>query len=150
MSLARPVWRSAMAPTKARMTTRAIAATRRALPSAVRRELEPVEHSGPFVHRGHDHPHHHCQPWCDASARSASACDDTVSTINPDAAEIWYNGVDNACDGPYLYLRMLREGHPRANQVLDMITWNGGARNSSGVGIGSMQAWPSAMITPYW
>jgi len=43
--------------------------------------------------------------------------------------------VDNHCDGPYLYLRMLREGHPRAQQVLDMLTWNGGARYSSGVGI---------------
>src|SRR5690606_10170777 len=30
---------------------------------------------------------------------------------------------------------MLRENHPRAQQVLDMITWNGGGRYSSGVGI---------------
>jgi Fe-coproporphyrin III synthase len=43
--------------------------------------------------------------------------------------------VDNHCDGPYLYLRMLREQNPRAQQVLDMISWNGGAANSSGVGI---------------
>src|SRR3954453_7378102 len=33
---------------------------------------------------------------------------------------------------------MLRENHPRAEQVLDMITWNGGGRNSSGVGIGNI------------
>ncbi|MCE5326278.1 MAG: radical SAM protein [Planctomycetaceae bacterium] len=46
--------------------------------------------------------------------------------------------VDNHCDGPYLYLRMLREGHPRARQVLDMLAWNGGARFSSGVGIGNI------------
>jgi radical SAM protein with 4Fe4S-binding SPASM domain len=46
--------------------------------------------------------------------------------------------VDNHCDGPYLYLRMLREGHPRAQQVLDMLKWNGGGRNSSGVGIGNI------------
>lgn len=46
--------------------------------------------------------------------------------------------VDNSCDGPYLYLRMLKENHPRAKQVLDMITWNGGARNSSGVGIANI------------
>jgi Fe-coproporphyrin III synthase len=46
--------------------------------------------------------------------------------------------VDNSCDGPYLYLRMLRENHPRAQQVLDMITWNGGARSSSGVGIANI------------
>jgi radical SAM protein with 4Fe4S-binding SPASM domain len=46
--------------------------------------------------------------------------------------------VDNACDGPYLYLRMLKENHPRAGQVLDMIGWNGGARYSSGVGIANI------------
>jgi Fe-coproporphyrin III synthase len=46
--------------------------------------------------------------------------------------------VDNHCDGPYLYLRMLREGHPRARQVLDMLAWNGGGRHSSGVGIGNI------------
>src|SRR5215213_7223011 len=31
--------------------------------------------------------------------------------------------VDNHCDGAYLYLRMLKENHPRAAQVMDMITW---------------------------
>jgi len=46
--------------------------------------------------------------------------------------------VDNHADGPYLYLRMLRENHPRAAQVLDMITWNGGGRYSSGVGIANI------------
>ena len=46
--------------------------------------------------------------------------------------------VDNACDGPYLYLRMLKEKNPRAQQVLDMIQWNGGARYSSGVGIANI------------
>jgi Fe-coproporphyrin III synthase len=43
--------------------------------------------------------------------------------------------VDNHCDGPYLYLRMQRENHPRAEQVLDMMRWNGGGRYSSGAGI---------------
>lgn len=46
--------------------------------------------------------------------------------------------VDNHCDGPFLYLRMLREGHPRAQQVLDMLGWNGGGRYSSGVGISNI------------
>jgi Fe-coproporphyrin III synthase len=46
--------------------------------------------------------------------------------------------VDNACDGPYLYQRMLRENHPRAQQVREMLLWNGGARYSSGVGIGNI------------
>jgi Fe-coproporphyrin III synthase len=46
--------------------------------------------------------------------------------------------VDNHCDGVYLYLRMLREKNPRARQVLDMLRWNGGGRNSSGVGISNI------------
>ena len=46
--------------------------------------------------------------------------------------------VDNHCDGAYLYLRMLKETHPRAQQVLDMLAWNGGARYSSGVGIANI------------
>ena len=46
--------------------------------------------------------------------------------------------VDNHCDGPYLYLKMLRERHPRADQVLGMLRWNGGGRYSSGVGIANI------------
>jgi Fe-coproporphyrin III synthase len=46
--------------------------------------------------------------------------------------------VDNACDGPYLYRRMLRENHLRTEQVREMLLWNGGARYSSGVGIGNI------------
>jgi radical SAM protein with 4Fe4S-binding SPASM domain len=46
--------------------------------------------------------------------------------------------VDNHCDGPYLYLKMLEEGHPRAQQVMEMLQWNGGGRYSSGVGIANI------------
>ena len=42
--------------------------------------------------------------------------------------------VDNHADGPYLYLRMLREKNPRAEEVLKLLRMNAG--NSSGVGIG--------------
>ena len=42
--------------------------------------------------------------------------------------------VDNHADGPYLYLRMIREGNPRAEKVLELLKMNGG--NSSGIGIG--------------
>lgn len=42
--------------------------------------------------------------------------------------------VDNHCDGPYLYLRMLREKHPGVAGVLELLKMNGG--NSTGVGIG--------------
>jgi 12,18-didecarboxysiroheme deacetylase len=42
--------------------------------------------------------------------------------------------VDNHADGPYLYLRMKREGNPRAEEVYQLLLMNGG--NNSGVGIG--------------
>jgi radical SAM protein with 4Fe4S-binding SPASM domain len=67
---------------------------------------------------------------------------DTIFTRSKDFAQrgvpIEILNVDNHADGPYLYLRMLREGDPRAQQVLDMLLWNGGARNSSGVGIANI------------
>lgn len=50
--------------------------------------------------------------------------------------------VDNHCDGPYLYLRMQREGHPRADDVLTLLRYNGG--NSSGIGIGCV-SWDGAV-----
>jgi len=67
---------------------------------------------------------------------------DTIFTRSKDFAQrgkqIEILTVDNHADGPYLYLRMLREGDPRAQQVHDMLTWNGGAKNSSGVGIANI------------
>ncbi len=42
--------------------------------------------------------------------------------------------VDNHADGPYLYLRLLKEGSARAPEVLELLQMNEG--NSSGRGIG--------------
>jgi Fe-coproporphyrin III synthase len=42
--------------------------------------------------------------------------------------------VDNHSDGPYVYLRMMKEGSPRAAEVLDLLKMNAG--NSSGLAIG--------------
>ena len=42
--------------------------------------------------------------------------------------------VDNHADGPYIYLRMLREGSERASEVLKLLKMNEG--NNSGRGIG--------------
>ncbi len=50
--------------------------------------------------------------------------------------------VDNHADGPYLYLRMVREGSPRADDVLRLLCMNGG--NSSGRGIGCV-SWDGAV-----
>jgi Fe-coproporphyrin III synthase len=42
--------------------------------------------------------------------------------------------VDNHADGPYLYMRLLRENPRRAREVLELLKMNQG--NSSGIGIG--------------
>jgi 12,18-didecarboxysiroheme deacetylase len=42
--------------------------------------------------------------------------------------------VDNHADGPYLYMRLLRENPDRAREVLELLKMNEG--NSSGIGIG--------------
>lgn len=42
--------------------------------------------------------------------------------------------VDNHADGPYLYLRLLKENPERAREVLELLRMNEG--NSSGIGIG--------------
>ena len=42
--------------------------------------------------------------------------------------------VDNHCDGPYLYQRLLREDPQRAEEALKLLRMNGG--NNSGIGIG--------------
>jgi 12,18-didecarboxysiroheme deacetylase len=42
--------------------------------------------------------------------------------------------VDNHADGPYLYLRLLKEDPQRADEVLELLQWNEG--NNSGRGIG--------------
>ena len=50
--------------------------------------------------------------------------------------------VDNHTDGPYLYLRMLREKNPRAKDVMELLQMNGG--NSTGRGIGCV-SWDGAV-----
>jgi 12,18-didecarboxysiroheme deacetylase len=56
--------------------------------------------------------------------------------------------VDNHADGPYLYLRMLREGSPRAAEVLKLLRMNEG--NSSGVGIGCVSWDGSVHADQFW
>ncbi len=56
--------------------------------------------------------------------------------------------VDNHADGPYLYLRMLREQSPRAAEVLKLLRMNEG--NSSGVGIGCVSWDGSVHADQFW
>jgi 12,18-didecarboxysiroheme deacetylase len=56
--------------------------------------------------------------------------------------------VDNHADGPYLYLRMLREGSPRSAEVLELLQMNEG--NSSGRGIGCISWDGSVHADQFW
>jgi len=56
--------------------------------------------------------------------------------------------VDNHADGPYLYLRMLREGNPRSDEVLQLLKMNEG--NSSGRGIGCISWDGSVHADQFW
>ena len=46
--------------------------------------------------------------------------------------------VDNHSDGPFLYLKLRSENSPRAEEVRERLERHGGARTSSGVGIGEI------------
>ncbi|MBN1133962.1 MAG: 12,18-didecarboxysiroheme deacetylase [Methanosarcinaceae archaeon] len=50
--------------------------------------------------------------------------------------------VDNHCDGPYVYFRLLKENPQRAKEVYDLLMMNQG--NSSGIGIGCV-SWDGAV-----
>ena len=56
--------------------------------------------------------------------------------------------VDNHADGPYLYLRLQREGPERAAQVYRLLLRNGG--NSSGVGIADIDNLGEVHADQFW
>lgn len=56
--------------------------------------------------------------------------------------------VDNHADGPYLYLRMLKEKNPRAGEALELLHMNEG--NSSGRGIGCISWNGSVHADQFW
>lgn len=58
--------------------------------------------------------------------------------------------VDNHADGPYLYLRLLGEDPARAAEVLDLLRWNGGGLNSSGVGIADIDFLGNVHPDQFW
>ena len=74
----------------------------------------------------------------DLSRDEARAAMDTIldgsERLKQQGKEIELLTVANHCDGPYIYLRMKREGHPLADKALELMRIGGG--NSSGVGIG--------------
>ncbi|HET9029916.1 MAG TPA: SPASM domain-containing protein, partial [Candidatus Aquilonibacter sp.] len=43
--------------------------------------------------------------------------------------------VDNHTDAVYAYMQLVQEGSERAQDAYDLLSWNGGGANSSGIGI---------------
>ena len=58
---------------------------------------------------------------------------DRTATLHDAGRQVEVLTVDNHCDGPYIYLRLLRENPYRAQDVLKLLDMNGG--NSSGMGL---------------
>lgn len=56
--------------------------------------------------------------------------------------------VGNHTDGPYLYLRVKREQPERAEEVLQLLSWNGG--NNSGIGIGAIDHLGNVHADQFW
>jgi len=58
--------------------------------------------------------------------------------------------VDNHCDGPYMYLKMKAVGDPRAEEVYEMLKWNGGGLYPSGVGFGCIDFLGNVHPDQFW
>jgi radical SAM protein with 4Fe4S-binding SPASM domain len=58
--------------------------------------------------------------------------------------------VDQPADGAYLYLRLREENPARAEEVLDLLRWNGGGAHGSGRGIGNIDTQGNVHPDQFW
>lgn len=58
--------------------------------------------------------------------------------------------VDQPVDGAYMLMRMKREGTDRFDDVKELLEWNGGGRNSSGIGIGNIDTQGNVHPDQFW
>ena len=58
--------------------------------------------------------------------------------------------VDQPADGAYLYLRLLKENTARAQEVLDLLRWNGGGAHGSGTAIGNIDTQGNVHPDQFW
>jgi len=58
--------------------------------------------------------------------------------------------VDNHVDGVYLYLKLRKEDPARAEMTRQLLEWNGGGANSSGVGIANIDACGNVHPDQFW
>ncbi|MDP6107067.1 MAG: 12,18-didecarboxysiroheme deacetylase [Candidatus Brocadiia bacterium] len=84
----------------------------------------------------------------EATRRVVNLIIDRTARLHAEGLETEVLTVDNHADGPYLYLRMLREGNPRADDVLTLLRMNRG--NSSGHGIGCVSWDGSVHPDQFW
>lgn len=58
--------------------------------------------------------------------------------------------VDNHVDGPYLYMKLRQTDPERAERVRELLEWNGGGANSSGVGFGNIDFFGNVHPDQFW
>jgi Fe-coproporphyrin III synthase len=58
--------------------------------------------------------------------------------------------VDNHVDGPYVFLKLLKEAPDRADAALELLNWNGGALNSTGTGIACIDPAGKVHANQFW
>jgi len=58
--------------------------------------------------------------------------------------------VDNHADGVYIYRKLEEMGSERAAEVRNLLTWNGGAANSTGVGIANIDFFGNVHPDQFW
>jgi radical SAM protein with 4Fe4S-binding SPASM domain len=58
--------------------------------------------------------------------------------------------VDQPADGAYLYLRLRGENPARAEEVLELLRWNGGGAHGSGTGIGNIDSQGNVHPDQFW
>jgi radical SAM protein with 4Fe4S-binding SPASM domain len=58
--------------------------------------------------------------------------------------------VDQPADGAYLYLRLRNENPGRAEEVLDLLRWNGGGAHGSGTGLGNIDTQGNVHPDQFW
>ncbi len=85
---------------------------------------------------------------CEQTRRVVDLILDETAALYADGLPREVLTVDNHADGPYLYLRMLREENRRASDVLKLLRMNGG--NSSGRGIACVSWDGSVYPDQFW
>jgi radical SAM protein with 4Fe4S-binding SPASM domain len=58
--------------------------------------------------------------------------------------------VDNHVDGVYMYRKLLDENPAKAQEVYDLLKWNGGGAHSTGVGIGNIDFFGNVHPDQFW